>query len=123
MDALTCALAALLLAGAPGHQLPIAVQDDALLLNRSPAPVQQYLCQMRGTHGPQLVHVERRDPGTSARVPVSVTGQGCDQGTEFSTESAGAFMRLAPYNGNAPYRMTVRQPEGNWVPSVEVPVT
>src|SRR3954462_13903010 len=76
MEALTCALAALLLAGAPGHQLPTAVQDDALLLNRSPAPVQQYLGQMRGTHGPQLVHVERRDPGTSAWVPVSVPAKG-----------------------------------------------
>src|SRR5215212_4504565 len=28
--------------GRPGHQLPVAVQDDALLLNRSPAQVQQY---------------------------------------------------------------------------------
>jgi hypothetical protein len=43
MDALTCALAALVLAGAgaPEHRLPAAMQDDALLLNRSPAQVQQ----------------------------------------------------------------------------------
>ena len=47
MDALTCSLAALLLATAvgPGHQLPMVVQDDALLLNRS-APVQQYTDQI-----------------------------------------------------------------------------
>jgi len=45
---LTCSLAALLLATAvgPGHQLPVVMQDDALLLNRSPAQVQQYADQM-----------------------------------------------------------------------------
>src|SRR5215216_2641562 len=32
--------------GRPGHQLPVAVQDDALLLNRSPAQVQQYTGQI-----------------------------------------------------------------------------
>jgi hypothetical protein len=52
-----------------------------------------------------------------------VTGQGCDQGTEFSTDSAGGFVRLAPYEENAPYRMTVRQPDGTWAPSAEVPVS
>ena len=48
MDALTCSLAALLLATAvgPGHQLPVVVQDDALLLNRAPAQVQQYTDQI-----------------------------------------------------------------------------
>src|SRR3954452_9889342 len=49
MDALTCTLAALLLAGAPvgpGRDLPVAVQDDALLLNRAPAQVQQYMGQI-----------------------------------------------------------------------------
>src|SRR3954470_15039437 len=49
MDALTCSLAALLLAGSsvgPGHDLPVAVQDDALLLNRAPAQVQQYMGQI-----------------------------------------------------------------------------
>ena len=79
--------------------------------------------QVRGARGPQLVHVERKDPGTGAWVPVSVTGQGCDQGTEFSTDSAGGFERLAPYGGPATYRMTVRQPDGSWAPSVEVPAT
>jgi hypothetical protein len=53
MDALTCALAA---------------QDDAPLLNRSPAQVQQYLGQGWGAHGPQLVHVEL---GTQAPAPGS----------------------------------------------------
>jgi hypothetical protein len=52
-----------------------------------------------------------------------VTGQGCDQGTEFSTDAAGAFTRLSPYQGNATYRMTVRQPDGTWAPSDEVPVS
>ena len=79
--------------------------------------------QVRGARGPQLVHVERKDPGTGAWVPVSVTGQGCDEGTEFSTDSAGGFERLAPYGGPATYRMTVRQPDGSWAPSVEVPAT
>src|SRR5262245_31352100 len=49
MDALTCSLAALLLAGSlagPGRDLPVAVQDDALLLNRAPAQVQQYMGQI-----------------------------------------------------------------------------
>jgi hypothetical protein len=48
MDALACSLAALLLATAvgPGHQLPVVVQDDALLLNRAPAQVQQYTDQI-----------------------------------------------------------------------------
>ena len=48
MDALTCSLAALLLTTAvgPGHQLPVVVQDDALLLNRAPAQVQQYTDQI-----------------------------------------------------------------------------
>jgi hypothetical protein len=55
--------------------------------------------------------VERKDPGTGAWVPVSVTGQRCDQGTEVSTDAAGAFTRLSPYQGDATYRMTVRQPE------------
>jgi hypothetical protein len=161
MDALTCALAALQLAGAgaPGHQLPVAVQDDALLLNLSPAQVQQYIGQIaqegasyvrltaswsglapspqstrkpgapfdasegRGARGPQAVHVERKDPGTGAWTPVSVTGSGCDQGTQFSTDAAGGFYRLSTYQGNATYRMTVRQPDGTWAPSAEVPVS
>jgi hypothetical protein len=79
--------------------------------------------QVRGAHGPQVVHVERRDPGSGAWVPVSVVGEGCDQGTEFSTDAAGGFLRLAPYNGSASYRMSVRQADGSWAPSVEVPVS
>ena len=43
--------------------------------------------QLRGAKGPEVVHVERQDPGTGAWVPVSVTGQGCDRGTEFSDGS------------------------------------
>jgi hypothetical protein len=50
-----------------------------------------------------------------------VTGQGCDQSTEFSTNAAGAFTRLGPYQGNATYRMTVRQPDGTWAPSAGGP--
>ena len=98
MDALTCSLAALLLATAvgPGHQLPVVVQDNpslsAVLL----------FGQLRGAKGPQVVHVERQDPGTGAWVPVSVTGQGCDQGTEFSTDAAGGFLRLAPTTATRP---------------------
>jgi hypothetical protein len=79
--------------------------------------------QVRGARGPQLVHIERKDPGSGAWVPVSVTGQGCDQGTEFSTDGAGGFLRLAPWNGNATYRMSVRQPDGSWAPSAEIPVS
>jgi hypothetical protein len=45
--------------------------------------------------------VERKDPGTGAWVPVSLTGQGCDQGTDFSTDAAGAFTHLSPSQGNA----------------------
>jgi hypothetical protein len=78
--------------------------------------------QVRGARGPELVHVERRDPGSSAWAPVSVTGQGCDQGTEFSTDASGAFTRLAPYNGAASYRMSARQADGSWAPSVEISV-
>jgi hypothetical protein len=70
-----------------------------------------------------VVHVERKDPGTGAWVPVSLTGQGCDQGTDFSTDAANAFTRLSPSQGNATYRMTVRQPDGTWAPSAEVPVS
>ena len=36
--------------------------------------------QLRGAKGPQVVHVERQDPGTGAWVPVSVTGQGLRPG-------------------------------------------
>jgi hypothetical protein len=81
MDALTCALAALLLAGAggPGHQLSVAVQDDALLLNRSPevkAPADHpeavvAFGQVRGARVPQVVHVARKTrapaPGSPSR--------------------------------------------------------
>jgi hypothetical protein len=86
---LTCALAALLLAGAgaPGHQLPVAVQDDALpwpTRTRASAcspssgaevkaeadhpdqPAVVVFGQVRGARGPQAVHVEREDPGTGA---------------------------------------------------------
>lgn len=77
---------------------------------------------VRGAKGPQVVHVERQDPATGAWAPVAVTGAGCDQGTEFSTDASGAFTRLAPYGGNATYRMTVRQPDGSFAPSVSVPV-
>jgi len=69
------------------------------------------------------VHVEKQDPGTGAWVPVSVTGQGCDQGTEFSTDATGGFLRLAPYDGNATYRMSVRQADGSFAPSVAIPVS
>jgi hypothetical protein len=79
--------------------------------------------QLRGAKGPQVVHVERQDPGTGAWVPVSVTGQGCDQGTEFSTDATGGFVRLAPYDGNATYRMSVRQADGSFAPSVAIPVS
>jgi hypothetical protein len=79
--------------------------------------------QVRGAHGPQIVHIERRDSGSSAWVPVSVIGEGCDQGTEFSTDTAGAFLRLAPYAGSSSYRMSVRQADGSWAPSVEIPVS
>jgi len=79
--------------------------------------------QLRGAKGPQVVHVERQDPGTGAWVPVSVTGQGCDQGTEFSTDATGGFLRLAPYDGNATYRMSVRQADGSFAPSVAIPVS
>jgi hypothetical protein len=51
-----------------------------------------------------------------------VTGQGWDQGTEFSTDAAGPSTRSSPYEGDATYRMTVRQPDGTWAPSAEVPV-
>jgi hypothetical protein len=79
--------------------------------------------QVRGARGAQVVHVERKDPGTAAWVPVSVIGEGCDQGTEFPTDAAGAFTRLSPYQGNPTYRMTVRQPDRTWAPSAEVPVS
>jgi hypothetical protein len=83
MDALTCALAALLLAGAgvPGHRLPVAVQDDALLLNRSPAQVQHYTgqiaqegaCYVRLTAGQRDLPHDRapagRDWGAERRGP------------------------------------------------------
>ena len=48
--------------------------------------------QVRGAKGPQIVHVERQDPGTGAWVPVSVVGQGCDEGIEFSTDATGGFL-------------------------------
>ena len=78
--------------------------------------------QVRGADGPRIIHVERRDSPTGTWTPVSVAGEDCNTGTEFSTDGSGAFLRLSPYNGNATYRMNVRQPDGTWVPSTEVPV-
>ena len=78
---------------------------------------------MRGAKVPQVVHVEKQDPGAGVWVPVSVTGQGCDQGTEFSTDATGDFLRLAPYDGDAAHRMTVRQADGSFAPSIAIPVS
>jgi len=107
---------------APAFKLPFWAQVEPAPGNPSLSAVLLF-GQARGARGPQVVHVERKDPGTGAWIPVPVTGQGCDQGTEFSTDAAGGFLRLAPYDGDASYRMTVRQPDGSFAPSAEVPVS
>ena len=139
MDPLTCALAALLLAGGsvPGHQLPVAVQDDALLLNRSPAQVQQYTGQI-AEEGAAYVRLTASWSGRAGRCQrprTATTASGTCRARPSSgcsparwragtpARSPTRYPPLSPYQGNATYRMTVCQPGGTWAPSAEVPVS
>src|SRR4051795_4505835 len=97
---LTCALAALLLASAvaPGHQLPVTVQDDALLLNRSPAQVQQYTDQI-AQEGASDVRLTASWSGLAPSPRAKKEPGAPFDAWDSKTYPVDGFLRLAPYEG------------------------
>ena len=78
---------------------------------------------VRGARERAVVRVERRGPGDEW-VPVAVSGETCDDGgPTFLTDSAGWFLRVAPWEGAAEYRLARLLPNGEWEPGIEVPAT
>jgi hypothetical protein len=77
---------------------------------------------VRGARSQVVVRVERRTSATGAWVPVTVSGETCDdRGPAFLTDSEGWFTRAAPYEGPASYRLARLLPDGSWEAGIEVP--
>jgi hypothetical protein len=78
---------------------------------------------VRPADGRAVVRVERRPAAGGPWVPVSVSGDRCDgrEGPTFLTDSAGWFLRAAPYEGPAAYRLARLRQDGSWETGVEVP--
>jgi hypothetical protein len=85
-------------------------------------PFVQLFGGVRPGHGPTVVRVERRVGATDAWQPIAVSGDTCDSdGTKaFVTDTAGWFLRAAPYTGPAEYRLSRLLPGGEWEPGIEV---
>src|SRR3954454_8133356 len=124
MDALTCSLAALLLAGSsvgPGHDLPVAVQDDALLLNRAPAQVQQYMGQIAQEGGNYV----RLTAGWSGLAPSPRSTRKPDapfDASDSATYPADGFRRLdTAVKAAAQAGLRVQMDVAFWAPRWAVP--
>ena len=79
--------------------------------------------QVRGEEPWQTVRVERHDPRTGAWLPVQTAGATCGaNGADFLTDDSGTFLRTAPFEGPAGYRMTWVDPLGREVAGIETPV-
>jgi hypothetical protein len=79
--------------------------------------------QVRGEEPWQTVRVERHDPRTGAWLPVRTAGATCGANeADFLTDDSGTFLRTAPFEGPAGYRMTWVDPLGREVAGIETPV-
>jgi hypothetical protein len=80
--------------------------------------------QVRPGRGPRTVRVERQDPGTGAWSAVVTSGPSCGdpRHPEFLTDRAGFFLRAAPAQGAANYRLVWQHDDGTTEAGVPIPV-
>jgi hypothetical protein len=75
----------------------------------------QVFGQVRPGHGQRVVQVERQDPATGVWQPIRTYGKSCDASApQFLTDRAGVFLRGAPFNGVASYRLAWQDEGGTW---------
>jgi hypothetical protein len=78
---------------------------------------------VRAARGRSVVRVERRAGPSDPWQPVEVQGERCEgDGPAFVTDTAGWFLRVAPYTGPASYRLSRLAPDGRWQAGIEIPV-